>query len=169
MTENHGFKVWKTIKIGTHKTVKDLCEVIKDSGCEIADYGHLLGEPTFDVSQTEEEIDLVLVVCSDLTSGQYFGDLCDAAKSNRLKLCPPEVALQLRIQYLDQPHDQYDFLRVASEPIENSWGFSSMMNVFNDATDEKTKLLVLLSEKDFDLASEIDPNSVWVFILPRES
>ncbi|MFZ2886999.1 MAG: hypothetical protein WA021_04240 [Minisyncoccia bacterium] len=70
--------------------------------------------PDFEVSKTQEEVDLIELLVADLAvpgKATYGGmlsteEIYARAADVGLELCPPEVALQLRLQYTDQPRDE---------------------------------------------------------------
>jgi hypothetical protein len=119
------FKTWKTIKLGTGlKTGDDFSRAFKEAGCSIEEWpNRILNNPNFQVANKENEIELVKVSVGQLVyfknspantrviyacAETYFG----------LGFCPPEVGPQLRLQYLDQPKDEY--LRIAMNPISHT-------------------------------------------------
>lgn len=77
---------------------------------------------TFTASWTEEEVELVIVAVAELgfKEGATLRDIYERAASLGLGLCPAEVGPQLRLQYKNQPEDEW--LRVAMEPITDSGG-----------------------------------------------
>jgi len=117
------FKVWKTIKLGTCKDVGLLHATLKAYQYEIAESAeNLLSKSSFTLSLTEEEIQLVNVSVADLgfSKDVNHGEIYAKAKELGLELCPSEVGPQLRLQYKDQPKDEW--LLIAMEPIVDSYG-----------------------------------------------
>ena len=129
------FAVRKTIKLGTGlKTADDFRKALKQSGCEISNWGNdILGEPMFIVSKTETEIDLVSVSVAEIgfNDGATRKDIYERAISLGLELCPNEVGPQLRLQYKDQPIDEW--LLIAMEPISGSFGSLDVFRVGHNA------------------------------------
>jgi len=121
---SHVFSIWKTIKLGTgFKTVDDFRKALKANGHRIGDWGNdILGKPAFTMADKETEIDLVVVSNADLgfKEGAYLKDTYKRALELGLVLCPNEVGPQLRLQYTDQPMNEW--LLVAMEPIKVSDG-----------------------------------------------
>ena len=118
------FPIFKTIKLGTGlKTVDDFRKALKANGQRIGDWGNdILGKPAFTMADKETEIDLVVVSNADLgfKEGAYLKDTYKRALELGLVLCPNEVGPQLRLQYTDQPMNEW--LLVAMEPIKVSDG-----------------------------------------------
>lgn len=117
-------QVWKTIKLGTGpKNADDFRKAIKAAGMKISDWGNdILGKPAFKVSDTEQDVDLVVATPKELgfSGNATYRDICNKAIELGLELCPAEVGPQLRKQYTDQPKDEW--LVVAMEPITDSYG-----------------------------------------------
>lgn len=116
------FPTWKTIKLDTHKTTKDLSKTLTSNGFRISDWaGDILKKTT--LASAETEIELVLVTVSDLgfTKATRRDAIYDRAKELGLDLVPAEVGPQLRLQYNDQPLNEW--MIMAMEPIASSDGF----------------------------------------------
>ena len=157
-------EIWKTVKLGTClKTAYDLRKVIRDCGMKLGNYANdLLGKPAFTVAAVETEVDLVKVTVAKL--GFKEGARCDQiyarAKELGLKLCPPEVGPQLRLQYRDQSDGER--ILIGMKPIRDSFGDLSVFGVWRGDGD-----LWLCSFCD-------DPIRVWsadcqrVFVRPRK-
>jgi len=117
------FNVWKTIKIGIYKNVSVLRKALKKTFIKINEWGaKILSDPTFTVSLKEEEIQLMNVSPSELgfRNGATYSNIIAKAKKLGFELCPPEVGPQLRLQYLDQPKNEW--LYIAMKPIVGSYG-----------------------------------------------
>ena len=113
--------VWKTVKLGTCETPSEYRKALKKAGMRISDWGDdILGR----ITCSKEEIDLDLVVLSvgDLgfKDGAKYSDICAKAVELGLELCPAEVGPALRLQYGDQPKDEW--LRIAMEAITDRDG-----------------------------------------------
>jgi len=125
------FTVWKTIKLGTHKTAGTLKKALTDKGCRISDWAaDILKRMT--VSPTEVELDLFYVSVAELgfKDGAKRSDIYERALKFGLELCPNEVGPQLRLQYDDQPRDEW--LLIAMEPIRGSCGLLDVFGVGRD-------------------------------------
>ena len=131
------FAIWKTIKLGTGlKTANDFRKALKQNGCKIGDWGDdILSKPAFTASETETEVNLVVVSVAELgfKEGATRKDIYERAISLGLELCPNEVGPQLRLQYKDQPNGEW--LRIAMEPISVSDGDLSIFHVGHDDGD----------------------------------
>jgi len=128
------WKTWRTVKLGTGlKIANDFRKAIKQSGMEISEWGNdLLGKSAFTVSSEEVEVELINVSVAEL-GFKYkatYKDICVRARELGLDLCPNEVGPQLRLQYNDQPKDEW--LLVAMEAITDSNGSLRVFHVKRD-------------------------------------
>ncbi len=121
------FPVWKTIKLGTNKTI---------IGCQtyykaLLSHRNYLDDDTFArITFTKEETDIKLVVLSvaDLgfKKGSWYGIICSKAEQLGLELCPAEVGPALCLQYNDQPQGETLHIamrEIAFEAEKASWGY----------------------------------------------
>jgi hypothetical protein len=125
------FPVFKTIKLGTHKSVNDLRQSLKDGGNRIGDWGNdILGKTT--LAESETEVTLHVATVKELTGKDCATnrEINEAIRSKGYNLCPAEAGPQLRLQYPDQPKDEW--LRVAMEPITDSVGGLGIFRVERD-------------------------------------
>ena len=116
------------IKLGTHESVAALRNALQARGIRVGKWGNdILDQVT--VSPTETQVDLVVVTPADL----YFKDgatrigIYERAVALGLDLCPSEVGPQLRLQYVDQPQDEW--LCIAMEPILDSDGYRGVFRL----------------------------------------
>jgi len=150
------FKTWKTIKLGTQKSVKDLSKALTSNSFRISDWAADILKKTT-LAPAETEIELVLVTVADLgfTKATRRDAIYDRAKELGLDLVPAEVGPQLRLQYLDQSMD--DWMVMAMEPIAGSDG---NLDVFDVARSEDGQWL----GADYgDPDDEWNPGGRWVF------
>ena len=116
---------FRTIKLGTGlKTADDFRDALKKDGYRIGDWANdIIGKPAFTASETETEVDLVVLTVAELgfKDGATRKDIYDRALERGLELCPSEVGPQLRLQYKDQPKGEW--LVIAMEPITDSVGY----------------------------------------------
>jgi hypothetical protein len=158
------FPIFKTIKLGTGlKNADDFCKALKANGHRIGNWGNnILGKPAFTTADKETEIDLVVVSNSDLgfKEGAYLKDTYKRALELGLVLCPNEVGPQLRLQYTDQPMNEW--LLIAMESIEDSGGGLSVFSVerFGDGS--------WLGGSSGHPGSRWDADDRFVFALPRK-
>lgn len=100
------WKTWKTIRLGTLKSVEEIRQALKASGSNIGDWANdILGKPAFTVSGTEQDVELVNVSAEELGFKQFacYEDICKRASERGLVPCPAEVGPQLCLQWKDQP------------------------------------------------------------------
>ena len=124
--------VWKTVKLGLHKSPDDYRAAIKKAKQKIGDWGNdILGRIT--CSQEETEVDLVVLSVGDLgfKDGARYADICAKAVELGLELCPAEVGPALRLQYPDQPRGEW--VLVAMEAITVRYGIRFIFNVGHDS------------------------------------
>jgi hypothetical protein len=111
--------VWKTITIGTYRSVGELRDALRAADIWVGDVAtEALDLPALALAETETEIDLAVVPVEQLGSratGATLDHIQERAKRRGLVLCPAEAALQLRLQYRRQPVGE--FLLVAMEPL----------------------------------------------------
>ena len=122
------FKTWKTVKIGTQKSVKDLSKALTNNGFRISDWAADILKRT-PLAETEMEIELVLVSVADLgfTKTTRRDAIYNRAKELGLDLIPAEVGPQLRLTYSDQPMGEW--ILMGMEPIADSVGNLSVFDV----------------------------------------
>ena len=153
-------KVWRTITLGAHKDADGLRSALKKAGCRTNNWANdILGKITLSPEKTE--IDLVVLTVAELgfPDGARYDALCTSGKELGLHLCPAEVGPKLRLEYADQPKDEW--LRIAMEPITDSDG---RLRIFHVVHDERARWL----DSYYG-----NPGSVWlsshrfVFVRPR--
>lgn len=158
-------EVWKTVKLGLHKSADEYRQALKAKGNCVSDLANdILGEPAFAVAAEEREYDLVVVSNAEL--GYSDGTMVkqtlvlDRAKELGLELCLAEVGPALREQYQNQPMGEW--LQVAMEPIADSGGRLHVLHI------------VRLDRDLWLLASDDHPARLWrahdrcVFVRPRK-
>lgn len=159
------FPIWKTIKIGTSllRTAEDFRKAIKDREMRISDWASdILGKPAFTVVAQEIELDLVKLTVRELgfKSEARRDQIYERAKQLGLEPCPVEVGPQLRLQYKDQPNDEW--ILIAMEPIAGSGGALWVFGVRR--YDSELWLDGSFGFPDFFWG----PGSRWIFIRPRK-
>jgi hypothetical protein len=113
---------WKTIALGTCRSVTELHAALKAAGMNIGD----LAEEALDqLTLAGEAMQVDLVVRSGVELGitaedTTLAEAAERAKAVGLALCPAEVGPQLRLQYPDQPLGE--FLRIAMAPLATEHG-----------------------------------------------
>jgi len=123
-------EVWRTVKLGIGLRTQDFVHAIEQAGCPLGfRMKNILSKPVFESSNKEIELNLVRVSANDLgfkDDGRQSNnpnikrvDIYKRALEFDLQLCPPEVGLQLRLQYDDQPPKEK--LWVAMNPINDEY------------------------------------------------
>jgi hypothetical protein len=110
--------VWKTISLGTYTSHIEMFDALDEAGVHIGDLADgVLHRPAFTLSKVKMDVQLVALSASDLGFGGHEPLESLYARARRLgyELCSPEVAVQLRLQYRDQPVGE--FLDIAMDPI----------------------------------------------------
>ncbi|HEY9583978.1 MAG TPA: hypothetical protein VJI33_00105 [Candidatus Paceibacterota bacterium] len=154
------FNLWRTIKLGTGLvTADDFRRALKAAGHHIGDWANdILGQCAFTASTKETEVDLVVVSVSELgfPNGATRQEIYRKAQKLGLMLCSPEVGPQLRLQYPDQPLNQW--LLIGMEPIAGSVGYLRVFSVgrLDDGS--------WLSSNFGDADNFWDGDSLWVFV-----
>lgn len=113
-------ETFKVIEIGTHKDVESLRKALEESRARmIGDWASDILNKT-KLSKSKQSLDLVVRSVKELgfPNGAQYKDICKAAESQGLDLCPAEAGPQLRLQYPDQPNGEW--LVIAMEPIKDS-------------------------------------------------
>lgn len=134
-TVAHRFPTWKTIELGTGlKTADDFRGALNAGGYKVGPWGNdLLERPEFKVSSSAARLDLVAVTVQELglPHDAFRSDIYARAKEFGLELCPPEVGPQLRLQYPNQPQDEW--LLIAMVPIVDLSGNRLVFHLVHEA------------------------------------
>jgi hypothetical protein len=126
--------VWKYVTLGTHKSAEELIQAVEDSGCMVSEVvRNLVISANSIVSSTSTTIKLLKVTVAQLGFPKYAftQDLEQRITEAGLAPCPLEVALQLRLQYHDQPKKD-EGLVVWVDPLINAEGNRVVLGVIND-------------------------------------
>lgn len=114
------------------QSADDVEKAILAKGQYLSSYveNNMLEETLF--SKEAKKYELVSFSVSQLgfPSGATLGEIYAKAKKFGLELCPAEVGPQLRLQYENQPEDEY--LRIAMDSIFDSDGDSGLFRVVRD-------------------------------------
>ncbi len=94
-----------------------------------------------------------------LTNGGTLKEIYAKAKEQGLELCPPEMGPAFRLAYKDHP--RYEWVRIAMEPITDSFG---SLEVFYVGTDDVDRWL--FSRCGFP-DGFWDGGGQWLFVRPR--
>ncbi len=164
------FPIWRTIKLGTGlRTANDFKEATSKIGRRLGGRAHdVLSHDSFVTSNTEVEVDLVLITPLDLglpKTGLYGVPLREEtdrrAISQGLQLCPTEVAPQLRLQGDDQ-----DYCMVATDrlPFKAADGEGyAQLGLGVMGSDEGQKPTLAAYAAGWTLL-----NVEWVYVKPRK-
>lgn len=112
------FKIFKTITVDKKPSTE---------GINISSYAQdMLTKIKWNKKQ---KIDLVRVTVKELGFDNWTTTekLFARAKEMGLELCPPQVGLQLRVEYKDQPMDEW--LYIGMEPISDRYGTPSVFRL----------------------------------------
>lgn len=158
------FKVWKTIKLGTgFRNADDFRKALESGGYRIGDWANdILGKPAFKVAAEKIEVDLVKVTVAELgfKDGARRDQIYERAKEIGLELCPDEVGPQLRLQYRDQPNNEW--ILVGMESILDSGGGLEVFYVRRGGSG------LWLFGSWGDSGRFWDADCRWVFVRPRK-
>ena len=127
------FPIWKTIEIGG-QSLSQIQKEIKKNKIQVSRYANDIFKKT-PLAKKKSKLNLVLLTVKELgfENGATYKEICDKAKSLGLELCPAETGIQLRLQYLDQPNYEWNY--IAMEPITDSDGDLRRFNVERDDND----------------------------------
>jgi hypothetical protein len=158
-----GLATWKTISLGTFTSIHAMFNALDDRDIHIGDMAdEILHRPTFTISKVKMEAELVVLSVSQLSSGKQSSLAAIFARARKLgyELCPPEVAVQLRLQYNDQPIGE--FLDIAMEPIATYEGVLVGLSVGNGGAG------FMLVGKPVTLQAVPDQGMRLVFVRPLQ-
>ncbi len=122
------YPTFKTITLGT-KTAKEYIEAI-EKDFKLGSYAkQILESKGFSVSKKKISVDLVSPSVADLgfTKDTPLREIYARANELGLDLCPPEVGLELRMEYRNQPMDEW--IAIAMEPLPDAGGSLSVFRV----------------------------------------
>jgi hypothetical protein len=124
---------WKTVSLGTFASTHGLMSALDDARVAVGDLAdEAMHRPAFTVTKTKSDLAVVVLSAGQLGIGDAdpsWHDILARARRLGFDLCPPEVAAQLRLQYLDQPAGEY--LDVAMEPITTYGGHPVVFTLGN--------------------------------------
>ena len=151
---------WKTISIGTFPDTLALLTALSATGCGVGNSAaEALARPAFTLSGTRTAVTLLTVTAADLgLRGETvpLRKIYELAQQLGFRLAPPEIAPQLRLQYLDQPVGE--FLVIGMNPIRTWTGEEVILTVANGGAG-----LILIGQ-DGRADAEIPVTSRFVFL-----
>jgi hypothetical protein len=116
------FPVFMTMRIGCEDSIDNLLKEIDKVGCVIGNWAYDLAR-RIEISDYDMEVNLHVVSAEELTKNKdyTFQEIKESVENLAgYSLCPPKVALKLRLKYLDQKHG-INYI-IAMEPIMSSDG-----------------------------------------------
>ena len=151
---------WKTISIGTFPDTFAVLTALSAIGCGVGNSAaEALARPAFTVSGTRTAVTLLTVTAADLgfkSETVPLRQIYELAQQLGFRLAPPEIAPQLRLQYLDQPVGE--FLVIGMNPIRTWAGEEVILTVANGGAG-----LILIGQ-DGRADAEIPVTSRFVFL-----
>lgn len=142
--------VWKTIRVGTHKSKKDLQKVTEDEGHKFSEWAKdLFNQKKFPLATEERTIELHTATVAELgfPKGATVKDIYAKLDQLGYGICPHETAVQLRRVYKDQPMGEWRI--VVTEPVTDSDGDLVVLSVGR------------LSDGSWVGRGYADPGDVW--------
>lgn len=155
------FAVWKTVRLGVHKTPEAYEQALKEKGFRISDWAwQILKKIT--VSETVVEVDLGVLTVAEVgfKSATRYDAICKRIIEIGGQLCPNEVGPVLREQYPDQPYGEWDV--IAMEPLADSDGGPSVFGVDHGSDGRR------LYANYGDPGRLFGPDDRVVFVVPRK-
>ncbi len=153
---------WRTIETNSNiKNAKDAEDILEQQRFKIYDYAkEMLKKTIFSGEKQKYKVVSFSVESLGFSNGAKYKDIIAKAKEFGLELCPAELGPQLRLQYKDQPNNEY--LRVGMEPIVGSGGCLRVFRLFRDGSE------LWLGSGDGDPGDVWDADDRFVFVRPRK-
>ena len=154
----------KTINLNTGLiTGRNFCEKFLEYGVSISDEAsRVLTNPAFTVRPSNTgiaTIKLATAFAAELgfKDKMTYSDICSRAKEFDMNICPIEVPLQLRLQYImEQPSNEE--LLICTNPVTDSKGNLYVFEVAAGGT-----CVYRLSIRRCNSTDLFEPESFWVF------
>ncbi|RKU22283.1 hypothetical protein C6500_04505 [Candidatus Poribacteria bacterium] len=137
-----GFAADFTITLGTHRSGAALFETLIKEKCQVSLWSmQALGHSDFPVVAEKITVDIVVVSMREMgfAAGEFatLETIYERAKQMGFETCPVETAVQLRLQFRDQPdwttRERLGEFFVASEPfVLTDDGFPKIFSVVRD-------------------------------------
>jgi len=154
--------VWKSVRLGIHRGVVAYRHALDAAGIRVGDSAdEAIGRPGVSYQRTEASIDLVRAAAAEIGSGEDLASLRALyARAARLGLaaCPIDLALQLRLDYRNQPLGEV--LHVAMKPLATYRGEPTILALANGGTG------LLLVGSDGSDSFVVPPSFMFVFCRP---
>jgi hypothetical protein len=162
-SEIAGLATWKTISLGTYTSTNAMFNALDDRHIHIGQMAdEVLHRPAFTISKVKMNVELVVLSVNQLSFGKQRSLGAIFARARRLgyELCPPEIAIQLRLQYRDQPVGES--LDIAMEPIATYGGELVGLSVMNGGAG------LMLVGQSVSLEMIPYPGARFVFVRPMQ-
>jgi len=155
------FEIWKTVKLGLHKSSKEYHIALKTDKCEICTNAWAMMEG-IPISQEVVEVDLVRVTGhqAGFISRTRRDVIYDHFLGLGLQKCQAEVGPALLEEYKDQPVGEV--IIVAMDPTTTGFGALGLLDVHCFWNGRG-----LGSQWGYP-DGEFNPDTKWVFALPRK-
>jgi len=157
--------VWKTIAVGTFRNSFALVDALDAAGCSIGDSAaEILARPAFTLGVTKRNVELFAVSAAALgfqTGTASLAEIYARAQQLGFGLAAAEIGPQLRLQYFDQPLDE--FLVIAMAPIRTWNGEPVILTLANGGAG-----LTLIGQ-DGSADAQISVASRFLFVRPNET
>jgi hypothetical protein len=156
---------WKIITVGTFASSFALRNALDAARCGVGDSaGEILARPSFTVSATKADVELMAVSAAELgfeTDTAPLASIYARARQLGFGLASAEVGPQLRLQYFDQPIGE--FLIIGMEPIKTWKGETIILSVANGGAG-----LILIGQ-DGSADAEIPVVCRFLFVRSKEA
>lgn len=123
---SNSFPTWKTITLGTFKTIREIKKALKAKGIKTKKFAkEILNTHDFVISTKVIEVELVLTTPRVLGHDEYgatMDELCETAATHGLIKCDMEVGPLLALAYEDQPEDEEIYLAMDIPPSRDKDG-----------------------------------------------
>jgi hypothetical protein len=169
LVEKKHFPTWKTIKLGTFKSVNELSTALTSKGFEIDQYwaAPMLNNHVT-LAPAETEIELVKVTARQLGFDRNTprGEIYARAFEAGLEVLPAEAGPQLRLQCLDEPRLEGEPILIGMEPIggEHPRVFALRVEFPDERYSSRTKIGLWLKTGNADPYGLCDLDlHHWVF------
>ena len=152
---------WKTISLGTYASATAMLAALDAASVHVGDTAEAaLHRPAFVVGRTQTDVQLVVVSAAELgfDGRASLGAIYTRASKFGYEPCPPEVAVQLRLHYRDQPVGE--FLDIAMQPVPTYGGDLIDLTVANGGAG----LMLVGAAATLDTLA--DPALRFVFVRP---
>jgi hypothetical protein len=160
------FPVNKTIFLGTGlRNSEHVFTRFVSDNLYLGDWARILiNRPTFMVCLNQHVVDLVFASVTSLGifKGANRRNVFECANRYGLMRCPEEVAIQLRLQYLDQPPGEK--LIIATDPILGDEGTECSFIVEHN---QEPRIGMWINAEEGDLETLSHESDVFVFVKPR--